>query len=259
MRRLNFWHTLAVVLLAIYFASIFFFALRPLLGWRIPVFLGPVSTLFVWAFAILHAWRALGWRRALTFFVIAFVVGLALEAIGVATGWVYGGYHYSERLGFMLFGVPVLVPLAWFMVIYLADCLRQKLIGDRSLLWNSVIGAVAATAWDVVADPQMARTGLWIWDRGGDFFGVPIQNFVGWWITSFIVLILYHTVARTLPPQPISDHSPSFAMLPIIAYSGLSLSFIIGYAGQGEGAMAVITFFSMGAISLIALAKPKGF
>lgn len=34
MRRLNFWHTLAVVLLAIYFASIFFFALRPLLGWR---------------------------------------------------------------------------------------------------------------------------------------------------------------------------------------------------------------------------------
>jgi putative membrane protein len=155
----------------------------------------------------------------------------------------------------MVLGVPVLIPLAWFMVIYLAYCLTQKLIGDRSLLWNSVMGAVAATAWDVVADPQMARTGLWIWDRGGDFFGVPIQNFVGWWITSFIVLLLYHTVTRTLPPVTSTDPSPSFALLPVIAYAGLALSFIIGYAGQGEGALAVITFFTMGAMSLIALAK----
>jgi hypothetical protein len=33
------------------------------------------------------------------------------------------------------------------------------------------------------------------------------------------------------------------------------LSFIIGYAGQGEGALAAITFFTMGAMSLSALAK----
>lgn len=249
-------------LLGIYFASIFFFALKPILGWPIPRMLGPVSTLFVWGFALGHALWMLGWRRALTFFGAAFVVGLALEAVGVATGWVYGGYHYSPRLGPQWFGVPILIPLSWFMVIYLAHAVTERLIGEgdrskslRGAVLYCLIGAVVATAWDVVADPQMARSHLWVWDQPGEFFGIPVQNFVGWMITSLIVLAAYRALTWRWPPPPIDHPSPSFALLPIVAYGGLALSFVIGYAAQGEAALAVIAFFTMGALSLTALGR----
>ena len=257
----TFWRFAVYALLGIYCASIFFFALKPLLGWPIPRLLGPVSTLFLWAFAVGHALWTLGWRHTLVFLGIAFVVGLTLEAIGVATGWVYGGYHYSPRLGPMLFRVPVLIPLSWFMVIYLAAAITERLLGGQPktwgrALWSCLIGAIVATAWDVVGDPQMARTGLWVWKQPGEFFGVPVHNFAGWLVTSFLVLLIYRVVTRNWLPQPWGPSSRLFAALPLIAYGALALSFVLGYSAQGEGALAVIAFFTMGAFTLIALASP---
>ena len=61
------WQFAIYALLGLYFTSIFFFALKPLLGWPIPRLLGPVSTLLVWAFARGQAVWTLGWRRACGF------------------------------------------------------------------------------------------------------------------------------------------------------------------------------------------------
>jgi len=262
-RAKTLWQFAIYALLGLYFASIFFFALKPLLGWPIPRLLGPVSTLLVWAFALGHAVWTLGWRHALVFFGLAFVVGLVFEAVGVATGWVYGGYHYGPRLGPQLFHVPVLIPLSWFMVIYLAFAVTERLLGDdrqrvgRALL-ACVLGAVVATAWDVVADPQMARTNLWVWEQPGEFFGVPVQNFAGWMATSLVVLAAYRAATWRWPTRPVGESSPLFAALPVIAYGALALSFLIGYSVQGEGALAVVAFFTMGALSLTALARGSG-
>ena len=57
--------------------------------------LTPIITLIGFAFALLHASLRQTWRAALTLFVISFVVSLAFESIGVATGLVYGPYHYT--------------------------------------------------------------------------------------------------------------------------------------------------------------------
>ncbi len=256
------WQFAIYALLGLYCASIFFFALKPLLGWPIPRLLGPVSTLFVWAFALGHAVWTLGWRRALVFFGLAFVIGLTFEAVGVATGWVYGGYHYGPRLGPQLFHVPVLIPLAWFMVIYLAFVVTERLTGGAGqpktvgcAFLACLLGAVVATTWDVVADPQMARTNLWVWERPGEFFGVPVQNFVGWMGTSFVVLAAYRAATWRWPTRPVGESSPLFAALPVFAYGALALSFVVGYSAQGERALAVVALFTMGALSLAALAR----
>ena len=255
-----FWQITIYALLGLYFVSIFFFALKPLLGWPIPRLLGPISTLFVWAFAIGHALWTLGWRHTLAFSGIAFLVGLTFEAVGVATGWVYGGYHYGSRLGPMLFNVPLLIPLSWFMVIYLAHAVTERLMGDRPrtarrAVLACLVGAVVATTWDVVADPQMVRTGLWVWEQPGAFFGVPAHNFAGWLVTSLVVLLAYRAVTWRWPPRAWGESSPLFALLPIIAYGALALSFIVGYSAQNEEALAVITFFTMGSLALTALAR----
>lgn len=82
-----------------------------------------------------------------------------MEEIGVRTGFIYGHYHYSNMLGPKLGSVPVIIPLAWFMMIYpswrVAGVLARAINID-SLLGRStqaLIAAMVMTAWDMVMDP----------------------------------------------------------------------------------------------------------
>ena len=145
------------------------------------IFVTPVTTLFGFGFALLHASLRWNWRAALTLFVVSFVVSLTFESLGVATGAVYGPYHYTEKLGPKFLGlVPYLIPAAWFMMMY-----PSLIIAERVIPWTSgwarglsvaATGGLVMTAWDVVMDPMMVRGGHWIWEVNGPYFGVPLQN-----------------------------------------------------------------------------------
>src|SRR5450759_2127239 len=69
-------------------------------------------------FSLWHASVALGVRLTLAFFAITTVTSWIFEEAGVATGLVYGSYHYTATLGPWLGSVPVLIPLAGFMLVY---------------------------------------------------------------------------------------------------------------------------------------------
>jgi len=69
-------------------------------------------------FSLTHAIHRLGLYHALAFFGLATIISLVFEAVGVATGTIYGPYHYTGSLGPKLFKVPQAVPMAWFMVVY---------------------------------------------------------------------------------------------------------------------------------------------
>jgi putative membrane protein len=34
-------------------------------------------------------------------------------------------------------------------------------------------------AWDLVMDPVLVTRGHWVWENGGRWFGIPLQNFLG--------------------------------------------------------------------------------
>jgi uncharacterized membrane protein len=73
----------------------------------------PVSTLAGFTFAFLHAGQREGWGRGLLLLALVFVVSLLFESVGVATGLVYGPYHYTNELGPLFLGlVPYLIPVA---------------------------------------------------------------------------------------------------------------------------------------------------
>ena len=55
-----------------------------------------VVALFGFSFALVHAGQRLGWKRGLALFFFAFVISLAYESIGSATGIIYGPYHYTD-------------------------------------------------------------------------------------------------------------------------------------------------------------------
>jgi len=163
-----------------------------------------VSTLVGFLFVLMHAWSSLGWRRTILLLALSTFISLAMESIGVATGLVYGPYHYTDRLGPLFLGlVPYLIPVAWFLMMYPSLMIAKKLIHNRTsivkLLLVAALGGIVMTSWDLVMDPAMVLGGHWVWDgplASRVYFGIPLQNFWGWWLTTFVVFISYQLITR---------------------------------------------------------------
>lgn len=143
-------------------------------------------------FALLHAATRYGFGAAVGVWGWSFVLSLVLETIGVRTGWIYGPYHYTERLGPRFLGtVPCLIPMAWFMMMYPAMVVAERVTPHRWRRRAAVVAALtglAMVAWDLVMDPLMVAGGHWVWEVSGGYFGVPWRNFFGWWLTTFLMV-----------------------------------------------------------------------
>lgn len=135
--------------------------------------LTPLTTLTGFTFALLHAGQREGWGGALRLLALVFAVSLLFESVGVATGLIYGPYHYTDKLGAMFLGlVPYLIPAAWFMMSYPSFVITDRLIPAGWKRWQRILsvaaaGGMAMTAWDLVMDPIMVAGGHWVWDVDG--------------------------------------------------------------------------------------------
>jgi len=208
----------------------------------------PFNTFIGFSFALLHASQRMGWKRAWILLACVFVVSLTFESVGVATGWIYGPYHYTAKLGPLFLGlVPLLIPIAWFMMMYpsfvIADWLIPASSRGRQVLAVAAVGGLVMTAWDVVMDPTMVASGHWIWEVNGVFFGIPLQNFWGWWLTTFVsFLVFLWWAGRSLPLAA----EGKFDRLTVILYAltGLIGSTLGAWLG-GMGGPALAGFFAI--------------
>ncbi|GAA3465905.1 carotenoid biosynthesis protein [Nonomuraea roseola] len=141
--------------------------------------------------SVAFAAAACGLRRAVSAFASAAALGYGSELLGVTTGVPFGDYAYTAVLQPQLFGVPVIVPLAWA-----GMGLAAYAVARGTGLARIGLGAVALTAWDLFLDPQMIRLGLWAWEHDGPYRGVPLTNFAGWLVVSFLMMALIHALAR---------------------------------------------------------------
>jgi uncharacterized membrane protein len=154
------------------------------------------------AAVFVFGWVVLGPRRTIIFFLVSTLLSLSSELIGTGTGWPFGNYEYTAFLGYKILDrVPFSIPLSWFsmgLVSYLLGNLLAAKLGGRQTLWSLAIGVWLLTAWDLVLDPAMADPSLqvqfWTWHETGPYFGMPIQNLVGWSLTG----LLYMGLSRLL-------------------------------------------------------------
>ncbi len=256
------WRRGVVALFTAYTLLNTYFVLTPLLGAAPPWAYGLVP-LLLGGFSLGHAIYLLGFRHALTFLGISSLVSLGFEAVGVATGAIYGPYHYTARLGPQLWGVPLVVPISWFMVIYPAYILANYLAdgtviaraGGGSLgrrMGLSALSATLMTAWDVPLDPQMVMYGHWVWHVEGDFFGIPVQNYAGWLVTTMAIYTIYRQIEARRPPRPLGNVPSGFARMPIYVYALLAGGYVLGYVLLRRPALALVAFFAMGTPCLVA-------
>lgn len=238
---------LTLALLVLYFLLTIYPVVSIALGVVPSRFLTPVSTLAGFTFALLHAGQREGWTRALRLLVLVFVVSLLFESVGVATGLIYGPYHYTAKLGPLFLGlVPYLIPVAWFMMSYPSFVIADRLVPSAWKRWArllavAAVGGLVMTAWDLVMDPIMVAGGHWIWEVNGAYHGIPLQNFSGWWLTIFTTFLLYLLISGKAPKTP----EAKFDRLALLSYLVTALGIVIVSLVSNAGELALIGFFAM--------------
>jgi putative membrane protein len=135
-----------------------------------------LSTLFCLYHAILHK----GTPLAFSLFFITIIYAWLAEYIGITAHWPFGFYHYDPSLGIQLFKVPVIVPCAWFSIVY--PIYLGTAVAVKS--WKFLYAAVGVACWDLFIDPEMVSAHRWVWEKIHPSFPgesmIPASNFFGW-------------------------------------------------------------------------------
>lgn len=243
--------SLAIRLFWIYAMTTLGVAISGLFGLRIPPVVTMLLTALGFTFALLHASVTLSWKNALLLVALTFIVSLAFESVGVATGIIYGPYHYTEKLGPKFLGlVPYLIPLAWFMMLYPSLLIAARLTPARwrpmsRSLAIAAIGAIIMTAWDLAMDPFMVMAGHWIWDAQGAYFGIPVQNYIGWWITTFVTIGLFLRISGWDQSTEDRQSWASFGIYAAYVYAINGLNSILTDYNLALTGPALVGFFAM--------------
>ncbi len=249
---------MSVYLLVIYAILTAYLIVRAYLGLPNIDFFTPLLTLVAMTFAVLHASQRIGWRRAVLLLALTFAVSLLFESVGVATGLVYGKYHYSDKLGVKFLNlVPLIIPAAWFMMVYPSYVIATRLVPAQWKTWQwrlgvAALGGVVMTAWDLAMDPLMVSGGHWVWEEPGAYFGVPLQNYWGWWLTVFVTFALFVWLARVSPTQRVREPF-SYDRLAVHSYIITGLSSVLLDFKWDLAGPALVGMFALGPWMVMAL------
>jgi putative membrane protein len=150
-------------------------------------------------FALIHGAMAYRLRGILLFSALSFTVGNIFENLSILTGFPFGHYYFTSAMGPKLFLVPVTLGLAYLGIGYLAFTIGRLLVcgptapvTGRRVLFVPLVAALAMVAWDVSMEPVWSTIlRCWVWRDGGIYFGAPLSNFFGWYLTVYIFYQLF--------------------------------------------------------------------
>jgi uncharacterized membrane protein len=216
---------------------------------------------YVTIFGLTFAWcavRQLGWRRTLTYTVVAVGVGALAENGSVHLGIPYTGYAFNDALrGDELFvgDVPLMVPLSYTFMAYFAFAAGRLLASGpfrtrAARPWHEWLLALMLAVWALwILDP-VSRLGqhfylgeLFRYDGPGFWFGLPTMSQVGFALTAAVLLAILFRMDRAAPDIAV-DKATQHPHLPaLLTYHGqvfhlAIVAFWLG--GQGvEGANTI--------------------
>lgn len=209
--------------------------------------IGSLWAYCVFGFVLLHSSVSLGKIKTTILFIITLSFGLISEFIGVKFGLIFGHYYYNPAFSPFFFGtVPLMTVISWAIIIYMSYTItniilrgfitkkpnihtqRILLVIPLIIILSSIDGLIAVNL-DMILDPVAASHQLagWIWLGGGPYFGIPISNFIGWFLVTFsatIIFRIYESVKRRKNPFPIGS------LLVSVTIVSLYLIYFLTYA-----------------------------
>jgi putative membrane protein len=218
-------------------------------SWNPTPFAHVLGAIFI-ACAIVHAGFFYGSRHALVLFIICTTVTFTVENVGVATGFPFGQYHFAMEAGLPRIGsIPIIVGPLWFGAGYfswvvasiLLDGADRRLNRPLNVIALPMVAAFVMTQWDVVMDRSESTIAkAWIWHEGGADFGVPLSNYMGWLLTSwlFFQAFAFYLRRRIAAPLQGTPQSRKLQLIAVLFYVSLAFTHIVPWAMGQSGEVA---------------------
>jgi len=226
----------------------FLVAIVALAGTPSPIAQGLAVGGAITAFA--HGLRVYGCSGIVVFLAFSLTATFALENLSIITGFPFGHYHFEVAAALPHVGaVPIIVGLLYFAMGYFSWMIASLLLDDADIHMDRALNVVALpliaafvmVQWDVVMDPPNATLyRAWIWHDGGGYFGVPLSNYVGWYLTVWLfyqafALFVYFRPS-SVRPRPHGSWLP-----PILVYLAVALSYAVPYLIGHDGEVVDVT------------------
>jgi uncharacterized membrane protein len=230
--------------------------------------IGIFSVMITSAFVVAHGARFYGWKNILVFIGITFLFSWCLESLSIATGFPFGNYHYTGA--WKIGEVPWIIMPAYLSTGYLSWLIAHILtghfdseIGGRRVLLLPFIASFVMVMWDVVMDPIMSTIqNEWVWEDGGFYFGVPLTNYVGWYLTIFLIFFvfaLFISRQKQNMTSPIHGSRTYWLVVPLL-YLGIALQYLLApfFATSSLDiywSLFLVTIYTMVFISIISILR----
>ena len=154
------------------------------------LFLTPGFLLFTSLLVAAPVVAAGGWPIVL-WMGMAYAFTFWMEAVGVATGAVFGEYTYGPTLGWAWRGVPLIIAFNWVMVVNGAMSLATRIVPVMAGGWRKpllvLLTAGGATLFDYIMEPVAIRLNYWTWTQGV----IPLQNYAAWFGLAALLAIVH--------------------------------------------------------------------
>jgi uncharacterized membrane protein len=159
--------------------------------------------------AVLH----LGWKKTIWFTVLGYLIAFASEYSSINNGFPYGWYYYVEATRgkeLWVAGVPFFDSLSYVFLSYCSYATallvlspvkggrRELVLLETGRLRRSfsalLLGSLFQVFLDIVTDPVALQGQHWFLGRiygyreAGTHFGVPLSNYLGWWLVSALLI-----------------------------------------------------------------------
>ena len=125
-------------------------------------------------------------KKRVVVFAMIFLTGFLVEVAGVATGVIFGAYHYGEGLGFKIAGTPVIIGLNWLFLVYTTSGIAERL--KLKKIPAVVASSAAMLLYDFILEKVAAPLDMWYWSNGN----APVRNYLAW----FFIALVFQTVIK---------------------------------------------------------------
>jgi putative membrane protein len=193
--------------------------------------------------ALIHGSMRYGLEGVLVFLLLFLLVGFSVENAGMAIGSPFDRYHYTNVFRVPMIGqVPLDVGVLYFGMGYTAWVIGNILLDKADLRLDQrfnlialpVVAAFVLAMWDVVLDPTSSTIHrVWIWHNSGGYFGVPLANFIGWYVVAYLsfqgfALYLANRPGRTPLRTDLPDKT--YWLPPVALYLLIAAGYIVTFA-----------------------------
>ncbi len=217
----------------------------------------PYVFIFLAAYLFL-AWRRWGWTRTIVWLISGYAIAWLSEFSSINNGFPYGEYHYIyENMPgeLMIAGVPFFDSLSYPFLIFAGFTTAEFMLPRAKKIWLILAGSTLTMMLDVIIDP-VAKLGkqwflgeIYYYAHPGEYFGIPLTNFAGWFLVPFVVILFNMFIWRFLESRT-TYHAPRTTVLNPLFYASIALfnigiSFWIGATILGLTSSVILTTMMM--------------